>query len=122
MADAIRGSREKDIFVRDEKGQTQVGDAPQSFFADDAEMQHTLSVLSQLPIRPTQLFLSRANSLPEEQLRTTLRGVIEWLTEDLIILEAEARSCDMLEGSIPMRPSRSLRRRFCATSTREFVN
>lgn len=94
---ALRGSREKDIFVRDEKGQTQVGDAAKSFFADDAEMQHTLSVLSQLPIRPTQLFLSRANSLPEESLGATLRGVIEWLTEDLIILKAEARSCDMLE-------------------------
>ena len=94
---ALRGSREKDIFVRDEKGQTQVGDAPKSFFADDVEMQHTLSVLSQLPIRPTQLFLSRANSLPVESLGKTLREVIEWLTEDLIILEAEARSCDMLE-------------------------
>lgn len=94
---AHRGSREKDIFVRNENGQTQVGDAPTSFFADDAEMQHILSVLSQLPIRPTQLFLSRASSLPEESLGATLCGVIEWLKEDLIILEAEARSCDMLE-------------------------
>jgi len=94
---ALRGSREKDVFVRDEKGQTEVGDAPGTFFADDAEMQRTLSVLSQLPIRPTQLFLSRANSLPEESLGATLLGVIEWLTKDLIILEADARSCDMLE-------------------------
>lgn len=94
---ALRGSREKDIFVRDEHGQTQIGDAPKSFFFNDAKMQHTLSVLSQLPVRATQLFLSRAISLPEESLGPTLRGIIEWLTEDLIILEAEARSCDMIE-------------------------
>jgi len=94
---AMRGSREKVIFERNAKGQTQVGDAPKSFFADDAEMHRTLSVLSQLPIRPTQLFLSRANSLPEESLGDTLRGIIAWLTEDLIILKAEVRACDMLE-------------------------
>lgn len=94
---ARRGAREKVVFERNEKGQTSIGNAPKSLFPDEEAMGHTLSILSQLPIRPTQLFLSRAHSLPEEVLGTTLRGVIEWLTEDLIILEADARSCDMLE-------------------------
>ena len=94
---SLRGSREKIIFERDAKGRTQVGDGPRSFFPDDKEMSHALSVLSQLPIRPNQLFLSRANSLPVESLGCTVRGIIEWLTEDLVILEADVRACDMLE-------------------------
>ncbi len=52
---------------------------PSVVLSDDKEMNHTLSVLSQLPIRPNQLFLSRANSLPVESLGSTLRGIIEWL-------------------------------------------
>ena len=38
---ALRGSREKVIFERNAKGQTEIGDAPKSFFAGDAEMQYT---------------------------------------------------------------------------------
>jgi len=94
---AFRGTREKVLFERDADGTTSIGDAPKSFFANDEAMLKTLTALSQLPIRPTQLFLSRAISLPEGSLGTTLRGIILWLTEDLIILEADTRSCDMLD-------------------------
>jgi len=94
---SLRGSREKIIFERNAKGLTEVGEGVKSLFPDDEEMYRTLSVLSQLPIRPSQLFLSRANSLPVESLGSTLRGIIEWLTEDLIILEADVRACNMLE-------------------------
>jgi hypothetical protein len=94
---AYRGTREKVIFERDARGTTSIGDAPKSFFASDAHMLQTLTALSQLPIRSTQLFLSRAIALPDDSLGPTLRGIILWLTEDLIILEAGPHSCDMLD-------------------------
>ncbi|MEZ6086629.1 MAG: AAA family ATPase [Pirellulaceae bacterium] len=94
---ALRGSREKPIFERDAAGVTVIGDAPKSFFAGDPIMESTLKALGQLPIRPTQLFLSRAISLPNETLGTTLQSIIQWLVEDLIILGAGPRSCDILD-------------------------
>lgn len=94
---ANRGSRDMVIFERDADGNTKIGGASKTFFADDQEMYRTLTVMGELPIRPSQLFLSRAISLPEKILGPTLRGVIRWLTEDLVILEADPRSCDMLD-------------------------
>lgn len=94
---ALSGSREMTIFERDANGHTVTGEAPKTLFGDDPQMESTLKVLCQLPIRPTQLFLSRVISLPSETLGNTLRGIIQWLTEDLIILEAGPRSCDMLD-------------------------
>jgi uncharacterized protein len=115
---SMRGSKEKVIFERDAKGQAKVGDGPKLFFPEDSLLNHTLSVLSQLPIRPNQLFLSRANSLPEESLGNTLRGIIEWLTEDLIILEAEVRSCDMLERLYSDEPFKKFAQSFlCSVDT-----
>jgi len=94
---AFRGTREKSLFERDASGTTKIGDAPKKFFVNDVQLYKTLTALSQLPIRPTQLFLSRAISLPNESLGETLRGIILWLTEDLVILEAGPRACDMLD-------------------------
>lgn len=115
---ALKGSREKTIFERDAAGETVIGDAPKSFFAEDPQMEATLKALGQLPIRPTQLFLSRAISLPNESLGVTLQGVIAWLTEDLIILEAGPRSCDMLDRLYDDTTFKSFAERFlCSVDT-----
>lgn len=115
---ALRGRREKVIFERHANGVTEIGDAPKAFFADDEQMHNTLVALGQLPIRPTQLFLSRAISLPEESLGATLRGLILWLTEDLVILEAGPRSCDMLDRLYDDRQFKQFAERFlCSVDT-----
>ncbi len=109
---ARRGNREKAIFERDAAGVTVTGNAPKSFFISDEQMESTLNALCQLPIRPTQLFLSRAISLPNETLGPTLRGIIQWLTEDLVILEAGPRSCDMLDRLYDDPPFKNFAERF----------
>ena len=93
----LRGERDHIIFERNSEGHTSIGDSPQSIFSHDEKMSNTLDILCKLPIRRTQLFLNRALSLPDETLGETLNGVIKWLTEDLIILEAGPRACDMLD-------------------------
>jgi len=115
---AYRGTREKIIFERGAEGTTLIGDAPKSFFANDQQMHQTLTSLAQLPIKPTQLFLSRAISLPDESLGPTLRGIVLWLTEDLVILEAGSRSCDMLDRLYDDQPFKDFAERFlCSVDT-----
>lgn len=84
------------IFERERDGQAKLGDAPKQHFSSDPKMRETLEVLTSLPLRPDQLFLNRARSLPELAQGPTLSRVIQWLTHDLTILSPEHRTRDLL--------------------------
>jgi uncharacterized protein len=91
------GDDEVDIFSRDHEGRTVIGSAIKQLKSEDAVLHTILPVLVKLPLREHQLFLSRVNSLPEEVQGATLRAVLRWLTEELVIIQPAHRSSEMLE-------------------------
>lgn len=93
----LNGDEEITIFERGADGETKITDAQEQAILGDATLHPTLSVLNKLSIRPTQLFLNRVASLPEDAQGPTLHAVIKWLTEDLEILEPEHRACELLD-------------------------
>jgi hypothetical protein len=93
----VDGDDEPLIFERNAQGMTEVNGNGLAHFHDDQQLASTLKVLRQLPIKPSQLFLSRVVELPEEAQGKTLLGIVKWLTEELQIIEANHRSCDLLE-------------------------
>jgi hypothetical protein len=90
-------SDEVEIFERDADGIATINRGTRRFFSDDPILFNTLEVLSKLPVRKNQLFLNRASALPDVAQGQTLGKVVRWLTEDLLILEAEHRACDILD-------------------------
>jgi hypothetical protein len=93
----VRGEDELLIFDRGADGRTAIGDLPGRESSSDPVLTATLPVLAKLPLRPHQLFLNRVSSLPDEVQGPTLRAVVRWLTEDLVVLEGSHRSCDIFE-------------------------
>ena len=92
-----KGDDELSVFERDAKGDTVSGKAVPQLSKRDGRLIGTLKALKQLPLRPHQLFLNRVSSVPDEAQGTTLSAVVRWLTEDFKVLEAEHRSCDLLD-------------------------
>jgi len=93
----VDGNDEPVIFERDANGQTIVHTDVLARFTDDQQIAATLNILQQLPIKPNQLFLNRVASLPSEVQGRTLGALLNWLTEELEIVEPDHRSCDLLE-------------------------
>jgi len=93
----VAGSEEPAIFERDVDGKATVHPEVLAGFTDDQQITTTLSVLQQLPIKSNQLFLNRIASLPSEAQGQTLSAILNWLTEELEIIEPDHRSCDLLE-------------------------
>lgn len=92
-----KGDDEIDVFSRRADGSTTVGTTVDKLFPTDPRLGETLRLLSQLRLRPRQLFLNRVSSLPEDAQGTTLNAVVHWITNDLQVLEPEHRSCDLLD-------------------------
>jgi hypothetical protein len=85
------------IFERNQDGVTRLEEKTQRFLPQDTTLFTTLKLLAQLPLTGHQLFLSRVRSLPAESQGTTLKEVINWLTQDLVILRAQHRTNDTLD-------------------------
>jgi len=85
------------IFERDQEGRTRTESKTMRLFAHGPAMFDTLDVLAQLPVKINQLFLSRIRDVPETSQGETLNAVIRWLTQDLVILEAQHRDTDILD-------------------------
>lgn len=85
------------IFERDNSGATRIGDGVQRVFPADPIMKSTLDDLQRLPLRGHQLFLSRVKSIPDESQGETLRSVIRWLTQDLVILRPDHQTFDIVD-------------------------
>jgi len=92
-----KGDDDLVVFERDAQGHTAIGEAVSRLSTDDPRLKETLGVLRQLPLRPRQLFLNRVSSIPDEVQGKTLSAVVRWVTNDLSVLEAEHRSCDLLD-------------------------
>ena len=71
-----------------------------NLFPDEHISFHTLFALQQIQVRPDQLFLSRAVTLPEQVQGEILRAVIKWLTTDLVVLPSTFRSSDTFDRLI----------------------
>lgn len=93
----LEGDDEPVIFERNEKGKTEVNSEVWDYFSKDIQMKEALEVLQRLSIKPNQLFLNRISSLPEEAQGPTLHAVLNWLTEELEIIEPDHRACELLE-------------------------
>jgi uncharacterized protein len=93
----LQGSEERLVFERNQEGRTQPAPDVASLFPGDSAIASLLQALASLPLTPHQLFLNRANTLPEEAQSETLGAVIRWLTRDLLILLPDHRSSDILD-------------------------
>lgn len=93
----LKGDDELVIFDRGPDGKTVIGDSVSRLLSNDPVLATTLKILTELPLRPHQLFLNRVSSFPEEVQGPTLNAVIRWLTEDLVVLEGAHRSRDILD-------------------------
>lgn len=93
----LRGNDDIVIFERDVNGEAQVGRTLKATFPNDESLLDTLWVLAKLPLRTDQLLMNRAISLPESAQGRTLRAVIRWLTQDLLILRPDHRTHDILD-------------------------
>ena len=92
----VDGEIEVEIFTRDEKGISAVqSDAARRFLDDNACK--TLNILKSLPLRRDQLLLNRACALPKEAQGKMLARIIDWFTDDLIVLRPNHRTCDIIE-------------------------
>jgi len=85
------------IFERDNTGSTRIDDGAQRVFSADPVMKSTLDDLHRIPLRGHQLFLSRAKNIPDESQGKTLRSVIRWLTQDLVILRPNHQTFDIVD-------------------------
>ena len=93
----LLGSDERLVFERDQEGRTRPAQDIATLFPHDNAIAGLLSALASLPLTQHQLFLNRANLIPEEAQSDTLGAVIRWLTKDLLILLPDYRSSDMLD-------------------------
>ncbi len=93
----LQGSEERLIFERDQGGQTRPAQDTATLFPNDNAIANLLQALASLPLTQHQLFLNRANLIPEEAQSDTLRAVIRWLTRDLLVLLPDYRSSDILD-------------------------
>ena len=84
-----RNENEHVIFERSEDGSTQLGTGLEKQFPEDQESLTTLKVLAALPLDPTQLMLNRAYEIPRRVRGTTLASVIDWLTRNLVVVQAD---------------------------------
>jgi len=104
-----KGEDELCVFERNDKGDTDLGKAVPQLSKQDGTLDGTLKNLRQLPLRRDQLFLSRVSWLPHEAQGETLSAVLRWLTKDFKVLQAEHRSCELLDRLYSDR----VFRRFC---------
>ena len=93
----VEGSEERLVFERDQNGKTTPAQSVQALFPADSSIAALLSNAAALPLTPHQLFLNRVKTLPEEAQSETLRGVLRWLTRDLVILLPDFRSSHILD-------------------------
>ena len=66
-------------------------------FPEDEKSHETLAKLRSLPLRKDQLLLNRAIGLPDEALGPTLLAIISWFTKNLVVLETDFRSYDIID-------------------------
>jgi hypothetical protein len=93
----VQGSAEVDIFLRDPSGQVTVQQKARKLFEEvDPKMFSALEALRGLPLKPNQLLINRATTVPADFQGTTLAGIIRWLTQDLVILTVDHRQRDLL--------------------------
>ena len=85
------------VFERDGAGKTTLGPTIASLFPEDKKLGEILTALEFLPLRSTQLFLNRVTTLPSEALGRTLKAIVGWLTDQLLILQPDHRSADLLD-------------------------
>lgn len=92
----LNGDDEVDVFARDETGAVTVGESEKAF-ANDEIGWNTLNVLSKVPVRKNQLFLSRILDIPAESRGEILYWAIWWLTECLSVLNPDHRFLEILD-------------------------
>ena len=108
----LDGTDEKVVFERNRTGSTQPGPDIGHLFPEDQEVVSRVNALASLPLKPDQLFLNRAISIPDEAQSQTLRAVIRWLTRELQILLPDHRSTDILDRIANDRDFRLLTEKF----------
>lgn len=93
----LSGDEDRVVFERDRDGKTLPAGGVASLFPDDTALESLLGALAQLPLTSHQLLLNRVATLPKDAQSTTLRNVLRWLGEDLLILLPDFRSFDILD-------------------------
>jgi len=87
-----RGDNEVALFNRNEQDKVTIEEVNvKRFFGSDVVMRNTLDILSQIPLRPDQLFLKRVLSLPDAAQGKTMLSIIRWFTKTLLVLPVESR-------------------------------
>ncbi|MES2790845.1 MAG: AAA family ATPase [Planctomycetota bacterium] len=81
----VKGNDEIVIFERSADGSAVVGKELRSEFPHDPRIVETLQAVTALSLRAEQLLLNRILELRPKEQGETLYGVIQWLTEDLVI-------------------------------------
>ncbi len=85
------------IFERDIAGKTSQGDKTTSLFPEDRQIGDFLAAMEMLPLRSTQLLLNRVATFPSKILGKTLKAVLSWLTDQLLVLLPDHRNADLLD-------------------------
>ncbi|HWE96947.1 MAG TPA: ATP-binding protein [Tepidisphaeraceae bacterium] len=93
----LQGTEERLVFERNREGKTDPARDVETLFPRDHAIVSLLNALAALPLTSHQLFLNRVRALPEDVQSDTLRGVIRWLTRDLLILLPDHQSSDILD-------------------------
>lgn len=83
---AVKGNDEIVIFERSADGSAVVGKELRGEFPSDPRIVDTLEAVTKLSLRAEQLLLNRILELRPEEQGETLKGIVNWLTEDLVIL------------------------------------
>jgi len=85
------------VFERDRDGKTHLGEKATSIFSKDKKIGELLTAMEMLPLRSTQLLLNRLATFPSEFLGKTLKAILGWLTDQLLVILPDHRSADLLD-------------------------
>lgn len=86
-----KGDDEVTLFERTSEGKATVGKSFSKLFPTDKISLKTLRILTNLPLRSDQLLLNRIQDLPLESQGQTILSIINWLTQNLVVLRPDYR-------------------------------
>lgn len=92
----LMGNNEIDIFTRDSDGHTQPLQGVRELLHDRG-LTKILRQLARIPLRKNQLLLNRIGTLPRSAQGRILGGIFQWLTDDLVVVEAGHSSHAVLQ-------------------------
>ena len=92
----LDGGKETVVFSRDKSGAVDVDNSVDVSEYGDSQFQLALQFISFAPLRLGQLALRRVLDVPAEFAGTTLTSIVQWLVQDLVILDNSEDACEVL--------------------------